>query len=432
MKRISIILILVAGFFAVSGVAVAGLTGQSGLTSINTLPGMNFGPFINIWLETNIDGDSPAVAHNRLHNEYLVVWHNDRGATIDVYARRVRADGTLLSYFTISHNANFWNYNPDVAYSPKHDEYLVVWTYDSVITGSDTWARRVKWDGSWMGPEFQVGRPDKSGNQVNPAVAYNEQADEYLVVYENRWGSTKDIDAQRVRASDGQVLSWANIASSPGTLRHFPDVAYSPGDDKYLIVYWYQPSSSTDPGDIFGKVVNSNMSEMSNEINICVDANDQRFPSVAGEVNEFLVVWEDNPSSSTHEIYARRIASDGIPLGPAGGFWISGTPGSGNGSPQIASGATGGYLVVWDRYMGGVDFNVHGRFVRPGIDSGFNSEFPIDNDTSKQWHPAAACDQTGDCLVVESDGNSAGGDQEIRGRLIWFTRVFLPVNLKGY
>ncbi|MGD2155634.1 MAG: hypothetical protein PVG32_02080, partial [Anaerolineales bacterium] len=91
------------------------------------------GAFINIWLEVGVGNFEPAVAYNSLRDEYLVVWSNTRagGATKDIYARRVRGDGTLLSYWTITHNANFHNYEPDVAYSPLQDEYLVVWTYDS-------------------------------------------------------------------------------------------------------------------------------------------------------------------------------------------------------------------------------------------------------------------------------------------------------------
>jgi hypothetical protein len=169
----------------------------------------------------------------------------------------VRGDGTLLSNFTIVHDANFHNYEPDVAYSPVQDEYLVVYTYDSVSTGSDIWARRVKWDGSWMGSEFAIGRT--TAKQHNPAVAYNADADEYLVVYQNTWaGGGQDVDAERVRASDGTALGWVNIAAGAG-FRSFPDVAYCPASNYYLIVYTFRPSSVLDPGDIYSKVASWNI-----------------------------------------------------------------------------------------------------------------------------------------------------------------------------
>lgn len=58
-------------------------------------------PFINIWVDT-VDNREPAVAYNSNHDEYLVVWYNDQGGgTWDIYARRVRGDGTLLSNFCV-------------------------------------------------------------------------------------------------------------------------------------------------------------------------------------------------------------------------------------------------------------------------------------------------------------------------------------------
>ena len=118
---------------------------QAGTSS----PDISLGPFINIWLD-DVDNYQPAVAYNSRHDEYMVVWYNDRGPTRDIYARRIDTNGTLLSSFTVTHNANFWNYDPDIAYNPLQDEYLVVWTYESILTGDDIWARRVAWDGSWM------------------------------------------------------------------------------------------------------------------------------------------------------------------------------------------------------------------------------------------------------------------------------------------
>ncbi|MFQ6000499.1 MAG: hypothetical protein ACE5LG_02390, partial [Anaerolineae bacterium] len=72
-------------------------------------------PFINIWTGDAIDNLNPAVAYNSLHDEYLVVWENDRGATRDIYARRVGSDGTVKSWFSVVSNANKWNWLPDVA-----------------------------------------------------------------------------------------------------------------------------------------------------------------------------------------------------------------------------------------------------------------------------------------------------------------------------
>jgi hypothetical protein len=390
--------------------------------------------FINIWLEKNVGNYEPAIAYNSLHDEYLVVWSNLRGggATTDIYARRVRGDGSLLSNFTITHNANFHNFAPDVAYNPQQDEYLVVWTYNSVMTGNDIWARRIKWNGSDLNlpqyQEFTIGR--QTDAQHSPAVAYNSDAGEYLVVYQNTWsGGGQDIDAERVRASDGAALGWVNIAAGGG-YRSFPDVAYNAASKYYMIAYTFRSNTPINPGDIYGKAVSWNIGYLSSEHHICDDANDQDNVTVAASGGEFLAIWEDSSSLTTTELYARRLGTIGTPLGPGGGFWITGSPGRYDFAPSVAGGSGHDYLVVWVRFMGGIDYNVYGRFARPGLDIGVGSEFALDNDVKAQMAPAVACASNVHCLMAEEDNNSVGGDFEIRGRLVWpYIVVYLPLVL---
>ncbi len=433
MKKTSM-LSLAAGLLLLTGLLTPTILADEWAWENDRSPAMAAPPlsaFINIWLETNVDNLEPAMAYNSLHDEYLVVWSNTRsaGATKDIYARRVRGDGTVLSNFTIAHNANFHNYEPDVAYSLAQDEYLVVYTYDSALTDSDIWARRVKWDGSWMSSEFAIGRT--SDKQHHPAVAYNSDADEYLVVYQNTWaGGGQDVDAERVRAGDGTALGWVNIAAGAG-FRSFPDVAYCAASNYYLIAYTFQPSSVTDPGDVYGKVTSWNMGYLSSETHICDDANDQGTVAVAASAEEYLAVWEDSPSGSTTELYARRLSNDGTPQGPGGGFWITGSPGRHDEAPSVAHGPGYGYLIAWQRFISPGNYDVYGRYAMPSRDSGAGGEFALDNDVAAQMYPAVACATNGDCLMAEEDNNSVGGDSEIRGRLTMPHHLCLPLVLRN-
>ena len=80
--------------------------------------------------------------------------------------------------------------------------------------------------------------------------------------------------------------------------------------------------------------------------------------------------------------------------------------------------------------MGGFDYNVYGRFARPGLDIGVGSEFALDNDVKAQMAPDVACASNVHCLMAEEDNNSVGGDFEIRGRLVWpYIVVYLPLVL---
>lgn len=394
------------------------------------------GSFIDIWID-NVDNLEPAVAYNSNHDEYLVVWYNDQGGGMwDIYARRVAGDGTLLSNFTIATNAGKKNWQPDVAYNPVQDEYLIVYTYEVSVTDYDVWGRLVKWNGADLGDpryaEFSIN--NESGIQRNPAVAYSSHNNEYLVVYDNWWSSSlHDVDARRVD-KDGIPLGGAsgvNIATGVGELRHWPDVAYNEARNEYLIVYGYGPSNN---GGIRGKVASANLGTLGSEIHICEDFHyDQDFPAVAAGPDEYLVVWEDGDwSTNNYDIFARRVNGDGS-QGPSGGFAIDGV-GDGNlhVNPAVAYGAGYGYLVAWRYYEGGSNQNIYGRYVMPGQDSAAGEEFAIDGDSGSQRYPAVACNSSGDCLVVEEDNWPGPADYEIRGRFVRPHHIYLPLTLRNH
>jgi hypothetical protein len=71
-----------------------------------------------------------------------------------------------------------------------------------------------------------------------PAVAYNSQDQEFLVVWHNnRPSADDDIYAQRV-SLDGRLLSWFSVTSgAPASERANPAVAYNPKQNDYLVVY---------------------------------------------------------------------------------------------------------------------------------------------------------------------------------------------------
>jgi len=392
-------------------------------------------PFINIWVDT-VDNQEPAVAYNSNHDEYLVVWYNDQGGGMwDIYAQRVGGDGTLLSDFCVVSDAGKKNWQPDVAYSPAQDEYLIVYTYEVNSSDYDIWARLVKWNGGDLGDPRYAEFPINQDNdkQWNPAVAYNSQNNEYLVVYENWWaGGLRDIDARRVD-KDGTALgdaSGVNIATGTGEERVFPDVAYNAARNEYLLAYTFGVGSD---GNIHAKVASANLGMLGSEIHICDDSYDQDFPAVAAGPDEYLVVWEDgNWGTNDYDVFARRVDGDGTPQGSAGGFEIDGL-GDGNlhVDPAVAYGGGYGYLVAWRYFDAGLSGqDVHGRYVMPGQDSAAGDAFAIDSGLDSQANPALACDPSGDCLVVEED-DWPSGDFEIRGRFVRPYHIYVPLVLRN-
>jgi len=325
---------------------------------------------------------SPAVAWSQTNNTGLVVWHDWRNAgthLTDIYGRRVSADGKPIGGdFRISSTAaTGYDMNPAVAWDSAANEYLVVWDdgRNHGSRGSDIYGRRVSAFGRVLGKDFRVSGRNALQNDSQPAVAWNATAAEYFVVWvDARSFATRahDIYGRRVASAGLPIADDARIS----------------------------PLSAT-----------------SNEI----------FPAVAWNqaTNQYLVVWEDwrNQPTRGFDIYGRRAGADGQPLGSA--RRISGRNATADDrDPALAwSAASNEFLVAWadGRDAGTRGIDVYARRV------GANGK-PIAGDrrivgtkaTQDDGYPAVAWNPaTGKYLVTWSDGrNSPARSADIYARRI--------------
>ena len=269
--------------------------------------------------------------------------------------------------------------------------------------------------------------------QRNPDIAYNSQEDEFLVIYENGWaGGLHDISAQRVKASDGSLLSWRNIATGLSELRTNPSVAYNQSRNEYLIVYIYRPVDIYQPSDVYGKLTSANMGTLGNELIISDKPICEENVSVGVGPDEYLVVWADRVCGiNDSNIYARRLKGDGSLIGPSEGFPITMNV-IYQSNPSVAFGKNHAYLVVW-RHVPTASNNVwdvYGRYVMPGHDKAADSEFEISNFPSFDSSVDVGCEQSGNCLVVMDNILVSGGDLEIQGRMVMAPKqIYLPTIL---
>jgi hypothetical protein len=378
--------------------------------------------FVTVW-DDDINNCDPVVAYNSKRDQYLVVWWSAHTLTREVAAARFNSRGALLSSFIVVQDAAKMNWLPAVAYSPVQDEYLVAYTYAHSTTDFDIYARRIKWDGSWIGPPIPINTD--LGKQWYPAVAYNSHDDEYLVVYENYWADgSRDIAAQRIRASDGAPLSWRNIAAAPGTVRRLPAVAYNAARNNYLIAYTFQHPGD---GDIYARITSANMGVLGPELHLVDNTFHQDGVALAAGPDEVLAVWEDGPSPTHRTIYGRRITGAGdlqpyIPIGDEVNQVFT--------EVAVAHSELYGYLVTWRHALAPDDWDIHGRFVRAGNNAAWQQRFWIDATPRHQKSPDVACDSGGECLVVYEDDWQNGVEYDIGGRIVQGHRFYVPLTLR--
>jgi hypothetical protein len=382
------------------------------------------GRLIPIWQDPLNNGE-PTVAYNSRHGEYLVAWTTRHGPdTRDIWARRVRADGQLLDSFNIATLGSHYCYQPRAAYSPAHDEYLVVYTCWQGFKNYDVLARRVRWDGMVASsPVITIAGTPQTESYA--AVAYNSQDDEYLVVWTHQWGVFDgDLRLRRVRAGDGEPLAEAQLPNRHGEARAMPVVAYNPVRNQYLLVYLFE---LTGPADVRANLVSNDLSTFGPDLRLWEHTEQLHAlpPAVSAGDDEYLIVWPGRylhapaPSAEKMDVYARRVSGDGMPQGTAGRLIATGAGFDMHYSPAVAHVAGNGYLaaVCYARSKAW-DADTYGRYLMAGADEPAGNAFVIDNSQGKQTDPAVACAPDGTCLVVEASETDPKAGPDIVGRLV--------------
>jgi len=261
-----------------------------------------------------------------------------------------------------------------------------------------------------------------------PAVAYNSQWQEYLVVFWNDRPGCDDIRAERV-ATDGRLLGGVWVAAGCPAERRYPDVAYNSKDNQYLIV-WEEVSGNRNyvrsqrfSADLTPQPegVQTLYADYS-IIGVC------GYPAVAHAYtsNKYLVVWEyTDIFVGATSIFGGMVAANGQPVPPIGGLIISQDPGGQwRWNPDLAYNRhANGFLVVWQQYDGTSDWDIYGQLV-----NGDGSILPGFPPIQVAWYiqssmtPAVAAIPTAPgaykYLVVWWEIDVGAGNWDIYGKLV--------------
>ena len=254
---------------------------------------------------------------------------------------------------------------------------------------------------------------DGLGN-YEPAVAYNSQHDEYLVVWYTKQGpNTWDIWARRV-GSDGSLKSWFNVATG-ASKRWEPAVAYSPVQDEYLIVYTFEVGASD--YDILATRVKWDGSWKSAEFVIMAPLGIQWTPSVAynSQNDEYLVVYANVWASGTHDIAAQRVDGDGTLLS-----WrnIATSATDLRSVPDVAyNAARNEYLIAYSYMQGSVltQSDIRGKVASANMGDLSPQEIIICNNNRDQTRLAVAAGPD-EYLVAWLDGVFGSGQDDVFAR----------------
>ncbi len=384
---------------------------------------------------TGSQGD-PSVAAN-LDGDLVVVWRSRGSHGTDtnfasIQGQRYAADGTALgSEFQVNTYTTDNQFNPSVAMDLDGD-FVVVWDSGS-SGGPDTSGRSIQGqryaaDGSPAGEEFQV-NAHTPGIQSDPVVAM-DAAGNYVVTWFSQTSVGSDngysIQGQRFAADGSSLGAQFQVNTYTTNSQRTPSVAMASGGD--FVVVWrsgpfFLSKAGGDPsgGSIRGRRFAADGSPMGDDFQVnSYTLDEQDEPAVAMTPGgAFIVVWESEESGGTdtpgRSVQGRRFAADGSPIGDD--FQVNVYTTSNQSQPNVAMGAAGDFVVVWDSFgSSGTDmdrFSVQSRrYAADG--SPASDELQVNcYTTSIQDRASVVLDAAGDFVVVWASGGSYGNDQSI-------------------
>jgi hypothetical protein len=159
--------------------------------------------------------------------------------------------------------------------------------------------------------------------------------------------------ASPVRAAPAPVISWEYDQLGPA-------VAYGAASDEFLVVWEDHHWGFGGDWDVYARRVAADGTPLGTAFGVAFDGAAHRLdPDVAynSTHGEFLVVWEYEYSATDHDIYARRVTTAGE---LAGGEIAIATPGDYDSNPAVVfDPAAEEYLVIWERRAGSDEFAHH-------------------------------------------------------------------------
>ncbi|MBC7250155.1 MAG: PKD domain-containing protein [Anaerolineae bacterium] len=291
--------------------------------------------------------------------------------------------------------------DPAVAYNSEDDEWLVVWKDGRDGGDKNLYGRRVRSDGTLAGDDFAI--VTVSGLQGWPAVAYNPAAGEYLVVWQDaRVSGEWHVYGQRVAADGTLVGSEIAIYAAP-YYQLGPAVTYQPATEEWLVVWHGQ---RPDGIRVYGQRISSAGALVGSNFVISQQGYSHRGPDVAAnpQAGEYLAVWHMHTNDLNYSLRARRVQADGTLLGDE---MIIAAAGKDSPEPRVEyNGKDDEYLVVWQDDRNG-NWDIYGQRVSAGGEL-LGNNFAISSLAGDETRPSLAWDGNSERYLVGWQGWGLG------------------------
>ena len=343
----------------------------------------------------------------------IVVWRDGRNIAnaIDIYAQHISASGNLL-----------WNVDAVPICNAASDQFaprlvsdgangaIIAW-YDNRSGNYDIYAQRINSSGVVQWTTDGVAICIATGNQNAHQLLADGNGGAFIVWSDGRTsGPNADIYGQLVNAAG--VVQWTangapiNYASS---LQNIPQLTSDGGTGFFVSWEDWRNFGQT---DIYVQKVSSNgfytWSYLG--VGICVEANGAQYNSkiVADGAGGAIICWQDKRTSSSDDIYAQKINTNGVVQWTNNGVLICNASGLQINEQMLSDGA-GGAIICWEDRRAGQDIYAQ-RINTSGAVQWAANGVAVCSDGSNQNEAQIITTSSGAAIVCWTDYRNAPGD----------------------
>jgi hypothetical protein len=295
-------------------------------------------------------------------NGAIIAWDDYRNGHSDIFARRITASGGLswaangVVLCMAPYDQNFPHLVSDGAGGA-----IVAWQDRRNGLATDVYVRRIGSSGTPMWASDGVALSALSGEDYHQRLVSDGAGGAIITWFDSR-STFGGIRVGRVNGTGALLWPANGVRIAPGSS---PEVVTDGVGG--AIITWMGGG-----GAILAQRVNASGSVLwspGTGVAACTEAGDGLEPRIASdEASGAVISWHDGRSGVGYDVYAQRVSAAGVPLWASDGIAVSVMPGA-QYYTQIVSDGAGGALIGWadQRDEGDTQSDVYAAHVSAGI-----------------------------------------------------------------
>jgi len=272
-------------------------------------------------------------AYDTEHHVYLQVWEYNT----DVWARFLGTDGAILGLPFVAAPLKYtFAGKPKIGYGAGR--FFLTYVSDANFGfGSNIFGQLIAYTGSGASSGGLVGPPifvspfsTSGGNvQVTADVAYNPLTQQFLVAYDEYFGSDREAMVRHFATNGGAAGGPVNISNGPGT-QGATVLAFDWARNRYLAVYIGENPEASGQSGVFARLLDGGTAAPSVQIVVTLGFTIEPAVAFMPEADGFLATWTGfNPSRDVMGRYVPTLYGGSLP-NPA--YALMGNPASNEGA----------------------------------------------------------------------------------------------------